>query len=96
MSDKKTPEATEENGSEEKIVLPSNEEVLEVIETPDEIDVIDVGNKESAKIIEDCPKPSRQPRHALHSRCPASRTPDAGIVPTPGGWRGTRNISQTS
>ena len=35
MSDKKTPEATEENGSEEKIVLPSNEEVLEVIETPD-------------------------------------------------------------
>ncbi len=56
MSDKKTPEATEENGSEEKIVLPSNEEVLEVIETPDEIDVIDVGNKESAKIIEDWPE----------------------------------------
>ena len=47
MSDKKTPEATEENGSEEKIVLPSNEEVLEVI---------DVGNKESAKIIEDWPE----------------------------------------
>ena len=56
MSDKKTPEATEENGSEEKIVLPSNEEILEVIETPDEIDVIDVGNKESAKIIEDWPE----------------------------------------
>ena len=49
MSDKKTPE---ENGSEEKIVIPSNEEVLEVVETSDEIDVIDVGNKESAKIIE--------------------------------------------
>ena len=49
MSDKKTPE---KNGSEEKIVIPSNEEVLEVVETSDEIDVIDVGNKESAKIIE--------------------------------------------
>ena len=49
MSDKKTPE---ENGSEEKIVVPSNEEVLEVVQTPDEIDVVDVGNKESAKIIE--------------------------------------------
>ena len=49
MSDNKTPE---ENGSEEKIVIPSNEEVLEVVETSDEIDVIDVGNKESAKIIE--------------------------------------------
>ena len=53
MSDKKTPE---ENGSEEKIVIPSNEEVLKVVETPDEIDVIDVGNKESAKIIEDWPE----------------------------------------
>ena len=52
MSDKKTPETPEENGSEEKIVIPSNEEVLEVVETSDEIDVIDVGNKESAKIIE--------------------------------------------
>lgn len=53
MSDKKT---SEENGSEEKIVIPSNEEVLEVIETPDKIDVIDVGNKESAKVIEDWPE----------------------------------------
>lgn len=53
MPDKKS---SDENISEEKIVIPSNEEVLEVIETPDEIDVIDVGNKESAKIIEDWPE----------------------------------------
>ncbi|MBC2888048.1 hypothetical protein [Gordonibacter massiliensis (ex Traore et al. 2017)] len=53
MPDKKP---SDENISEEKIVVPSNEEVLEVIETPDEIDVIDVGNKESAKIIEDWPE----------------------------------------
>lgn len=39
----------------EKIVVPSNEEVLEVTETPDEIDVIDVGNRESAEILDENP-----------------------------------------
>lgn len=53
MVDKKTPDKT---ASEEKIVIPSNEEVLEVTETPDGFDVVDVGNKESAEIIENWPE----------------------------------------
>lgn len=39
----------------EKVVIPSNEEVLEVTECGDEIDVTDVGNKESAKILDENP-----------------------------------------
>lgn len=42
--------------SKEDIIIPSNEEVLQVTETGDEIDVTDVGNKESAKIVESDPK----------------------------------------
>ena len=42
--------------SDEKIIIPSNEEVLDVKEKGDEIDVTDLGNKESAKIIENDPK----------------------------------------
>lgn len=37
----------------EKIVIPSNEEVLEVTETTDGIDVTDMGNKESAQILDE-------------------------------------------
>lgn len=37
----------------EQVVLPSNNEVLEVTETPDEIDITDVGPRESAKIVGD-------------------------------------------
>lgn len=39
----------------EKIVIPSNEEVLDVTETADEIDVTDVGNEESAEILDENP-----------------------------------------
>ena len=37
----------------EKIVIPSNEEVLEVSENGDTIDVTDMGNKESAEILDE-------------------------------------------
>ncbi len=43
----------------EKIVIPSNEEVLEVTECDDEIDVTDVGNKESAEILDTNPAYSK-------------------------------------
>lgn len=50
--------ADEKHADEKKetIVLPSNEEVLEVTEKPDEVDVVDVGNKESAEVIENWPE----------------------------------------
>ena len=35
----------------EKVVIPSNEEVLEVVDCGDTIEVTDVGNKESAEIL---------------------------------------------
>lgn len=35
------------------VVLPSNNEVFEVTETPDEIDITDVGYEESEKIVGD-------------------------------------------
>lgn len=39
----------------ETLIIPSNEEILEVTDTPDEIDVVDVGNKQSAKIVAENP-----------------------------------------
>ena len=43
----------------EKIVIPSNEEVLEFTECGDEIDVTDVCNKESAEILDTNPAYSK-------------------------------------
>ena len=37
----------------EKIVIPSNEEVLEVTENADGIEVTDMGNEDSAKILDE-------------------------------------------
>ncbi len=39
----------------EDLVIPSNEEVLQVTEKGDEIDITDLGNEESAKVIESDP-----------------------------------------
>ena len=39
--------------SDEKVIIPSNEEILDVTETDDETVVTDLGNKESAEILED-------------------------------------------
>lgn len=39
----------------EKVVIPSNEEVLEVTDCGDTIEVTDVGNKESAEILSENP-----------------------------------------
>ena len=54
MPEKETP--AKKGAPDETIVIPSNEEVLEVTETPEGIDVVDVGSKESARIIEDWPE----------------------------------------
>lgn len=43
------------------VVIPSNDEVLEVTETPDEIDVTDVGYEESKKIVGDKAAPDILP-----------------------------------
>lgn len=39
----------------EKIVIPSNEEVLDVTDYGDVIEVVDVGNRESARILSENP-----------------------------------------
>ena len=43
--------------SDEKVIIPSNEEILDVTETDDETVVTDVGNIESAEVLEEIDAP---------------------------------------
>ena len=43
--------------SDEKVIIPSNEEILDVTETDDETIVTDEGNKESAEVLEEIDAP---------------------------------------
>ena len=42
--------------SDEKVIIPSNEEVLDVQEEPNGYEVTDMGNEASAEVIESDPK----------------------------------------